>query len=382
MPFNQQIGRLGKVFIGNEGAGTYGTAATLVAGDAWRHLEVRLTASNNRANSEERRGTPGLLDRFSRHITAGFDARGYLSPSGTIGTAPEAKKLLKAGMGVEHLSAGTTTVASGASSTVFTVQAGQGASFTLNRMIVIRRVANSSKAEPRLITNIATDTITVAPALGGTPASGDTVKGGVTYTFANDLPNALTIAKYLSNISHQLNGAAVQSLGITFDGNGEVMLRASGPGKEKIRPAQAQPGTFTTIGSPVTGIVGGFLFNGTAYKITNFDWQLDNAQELVNDTFGTDRAEDMYREGMRLVTLGLNARQTDDVAVVTAAEAAGDNTLLVHAGNTEGKIVGIYCPRAEFDIPDEDDPAGAIRWTFRGMAKETVGNDESYLFTC
>lgn len=380
MAFNQQIGRLGKVFIGNEGAGTYGTAAALVAGDAWRHLEARLGASNNRANSEERRGTPGLLDRFSRHITSDFTLRGYLSPSGTIQVAPEAKKLLKAGMGSERLGTGNTTVASGASSTVFTLAAGQGVNFAVNEMIIVRRAANGSLAEPRLITNIATDTVTVAPALGGTPAAADTVKACVTYSFANTLPNSLTIAKYLTDISHEVRGAAVQQLGIVFDGNGEVMLTASGPAKEKIRPAQAQPGSFTTVGSPVTGIVGAFLFNGTAYKITQFDWQLNNAQELVNDTYGTDRAEDMFRDGMRLITLGLNARQTDNVAVVSAAEAASDGTLLVHAGNTEGKIVGLYCPRVEFDIPEEDDPAGAIRWTFRGMAKEVVGNDESRVF--
>lgn len=378
MPFNQQIGRLGKVFIGAES--TYGTAPTLGATDAFRHLECRLGMSNNRANSEERRGTPGLLDRFSRHITSDFNLRGYLSPSGTLGTVPEAKRLLLAGIGVSAAATTSTTVASGSSSTVFTVQAGLGASFVIGKMIAIRRAANSSIVEPRLVTNISTDTLTVAPALGGTPASGDTVKAGVTYSFANNLPNSLTIAKYLTDISHEVHGAAVQQLNITFDGNGEVMLTASGPAKEKIRPAQAQPGSFTTVGSPVTGIVGAFLFNGTAYKITNFNWQLDNAQELVNDTYGTDRAEDMHREGMRLITLGLNARQTDNVAVVTAAEAASDGTLLVHAGNTEGRVVGIYCPRVEFDIPEEDDPAGSIRWTFRGMAKETVGNDESFVF--
>src|SRR5690606_17736680 len=197
----------------------------------------------------------------------------------------EAKRMMKCGFGTEHTSTATTTVASGASSTVFDVQAGQGANFVVGKIIAIRRAANSNVVEPRLVTNIATDTITVAPALGGTPASGDTVKGGVTYSLANNLPDSLTMARYLPDLSYQLNGAVIEQLGLIFDSNDEVKFSASGPAKEQIRPAQAEPGAFTTVGSPVTGIVGAFLFNGTAYRITKLDVQINNMTELVNDTF-------------------------------------------------------------------------------------------------
>lgn len=375
----QQIGRLGKLFVAEESGG-YGVAPTLVGGDAVRHLDVGFSYNLNRQNSMERRGTPGLRDRFSRHIQAGFDLRSaYLSPSGTLGTVPEADPLIKNGLGAVTSATTSTTVASAASSTAFTVQAGLGASFAVGQVIAVRRAANSSRVEPRRITNIATDAITVAPALGGTPASGDTVKAGVNYRPANDLPSSLTLARYLPNQSFELHGGVVDKLGFTFDGNDEVKIRASGPAKEQIRPAQTEPGAFTTIGTPVTGIVGAVLLNGTAYKITKLDIEVNNMMELINDSLGEDRAEGFYRNGRRDITLGIDARMTDDATLYALAEAAGDGVICGHVGNTEGRVWAYFLPKAEFDIPDTPDDDGAIRWSFKGVAKETLGNDELIL---
>lgn len=378
MAVKQQIGRLGKLFAAEEA--TYGAAVTLAATDAVRHLDVGFSFNNNRQNSMERRGTPGLLDRFSRHIIAGFDLRSaYLSPSGTLGTVPEADPFLKNGMGAVSAATTATTVASGASSTVFTVQAGLGASFAVGQVIAIRRAANASRVEPRRITVISTDTLTVSPALGGTPAAADTVKAGVNYTLANNLPKSLVMARYLSDQSFELQGAVVDKLGFTVDGNDEVKFRASGPAKVQIRPAQTQPGAFTTVGSPVTGIVGGMMLNGTSYKLTKFDIEIANMIELVNDSVGEDRAEDYYRNGRRDITLAVDARLTDDTSLYALAEAASDGNIVCHVGNTEGRVVAFVMPRTEFDIPDVPDDDGAIRLSFKGVAKEgvgTAGNDE------
>jgi hypothetical protein len=205
------------------------------------------------------------------------------------------------------------------------------------------------------------------------------VKDGVTYSLANDLPASLTLARYLPDVSFELHAAVVAKLGLMFSGNDEVKFKASGPASEQIRPAQTQPGSFTTIGSPVTGITGAFLLNGVAYRITKCDVEIDNASELVNDSLGTDRAEDFYRGGRRDITVALDARLTDDATLFALAETAGDGTLLLHTGNTEGRVIAMYAPRAEFDVPDVPDDDGAIRMSFKGVAKETVGNDELYL---
>jgi len=375
MPVLQQIGRTGKFFVAEEA--TYAAAVVLAGGDAMRHLEVGFSYNLNRSNSLERRGTPGLLDRFSRHIVAGFDLRAaYLNPSGTLGTVGESDPIIKNGMGAVSTSTAATTVASGSSATVFTVQAGQGTNFPVGKVIAIRRAANGSIVEPRRVTVQATDTLTVSPALGGTPASGDTVKRGVDYTLANLLPKSLVMARYLANQSFELQGAVVDKLGFTINGNDEVKFRASGPAKTQIRPAQAEPGAFTTVGSPVTGIVGAMLLNGTAYKLTNFDIEINNMIELVNDSVGQSAAEDYYRNGRRDITLSVDARITDDASLYALAEAASDGNVMIHAGNTEGRVIAFCMPRSEWDIPDTPDDEGALRWSFKGVAKEILGNDE------
>src|SRR3954469_13285583 len=106
-----QIARLGKVFVGQES--TFGVAPTLTAANALRHIEYTHSSNLNRSNSLEKRGTPGLLDRFSRHIQAGWNlGSAYLQPSGTFGTEPEGKLIYLNGMGAKSIGTLTTTVAS------------------------------------------------------------------------------------------------------------------------------------------------------------------------------------------------------------------------------------------------------------------------------
>src|SRR5438445_757293 len=121
----RQVGRLGKCFAKVEGS--YGTAPTFAATDAFRHIEVNTAASLNRSDSLEKRGTPGLRDRFSRHITGMLDIKNaYLQPSGTIGTAPEAKVLLKNAFGAENVGSASTTIASGPAVGGATLTSGAG----------------------------------------------------------------------------------------------------------------------------------------------------------------------------------------------------------------------------------------------------------------
>lgn len=376
MSVKQQIGRLGKLFVKEQA--DYVTPAVLAAGDALRHLDVGFSYNLNRQNSLEKKGTPGLTNRFSRHIEAAFDLKNaYLSPSGTLKTAPEAKAIIKNGMGAEVVGTLTTTATGAGTATTFTLASTVG--LAVDEFVFVRRAANAGRVEPRRVTAIVGSDITVSPALGAAPAAADTVKSGVTYKLANDLPKVLTAARYLPDVSFELHSVAISKLGFMLSGNDEVRFKAQGPAMEQIRPAQAQPGAFTTVGQPVTGIVGAVLLNGVAYRVTSIDAEIDNAIELVNDSLGTDRAEDFYRNGRRDITLALNARVTDDASLYALAETAGDGTLLAHVGNTEGRVIAIYAPRAEFDIPDVPDDDGAIRWSFKGVAKETNGNDELFV---
>ena len=379
-----QVGRLGKVYVKKEI--TYGVAPTFAATDALRHLAVKTSASLNRSDSLERRGTPGLRDRFSRHIQAGFQLDGYLQPSGTIQTIPEAHALLESGFGVEVVGTGSSTVASGPSTTGATVASATG--FAAGQMISITELGGATPGVyNRLLTQVSGSALTWAPALPTAVAVSDTIKSMVTYKFANELPYAFTLAHYLPNLSVEVHGNVMQKFSFMFDANDELKFSASGPGKDRIRNAQTVPGSFTTVGTPVTGILGAFLFNGVAYQIMKATFEVDNAEELQNDVYGTASALGFYRGGRRKVTFSIDARVTDDVTVITQAEAASDNTLLITCGNLEGKMATLYAPRAEFDVPDSPDGDGALTWSFKGVCKETLagaggsltaGNDELF----
>lgn len=68
------------------------------------------------------------------------------------------------------------TVASGASKTVFDIGSGEGAQFTANDTIAVRRVANSSQSENKIIASVVGDTITLVEGVGDTPVAGDTIR--------------------------------------------------------------------------------------------------------------------------------------------------------------------------------------------------------------
>jgi hypothetical protein len=372
-----QVGRLGKCFAKDES--DYAVAPVFAATDALRHIEVNTSASLNRSDSLEKRGTPGLRDRFSRHITGLLDIKNaYLQPSGMIGTKPEANVILKNAFGVETVGSASTTIASAPTTTGATLTSGTGMAVGKAVSIVVA-AGTAPGTYLRVLASVAGAVVTWTPALQGAPAAADTVKTCVQYTFANELPGGFSFAHYLPDLSVEMHGCVTDKLQIMFDANNEVTFSASCPAKERLRPAQTIPGSFTTVGSPITGIVGAFLFNGTAYQIMKLSSALTNAEALQNDIYGTDRAQGFYRNGRRSLALAVDARVTDDLAVVTQAEIASDNALLIQCNNVEGKTIGLYMPRVEFDVPQTPDGDGAMSYSFTGVAKEVSGNDEAIL---
>lgn len=368
----QQVGRLGKVFIKTQA--DFDTPATFGATDAFRHNTLTLGKSLNRENSREKRGTPGVANRFSRHTAASFNlTEAYLMSSGTNGVVPEADPILLSGLGATEVNSHTSTVAANPTATGADLTAVTG--LTVGGVITVQV---GTAYHVRRVSAIAANTVTWAPALPAAPSVGGVTRGGVIYRFANDLPSVLTIGRYLPNRNWQAEGAVVDQLGLRFDNNGEVMLSASGPAKDRTA-AQAQPGAFTTTGSPVTGITGGFWVDTVAFPITGLDVAIANTAQLINDTLGTSVATGFFRDGQRTVSLTINCRLTEDDTLEALAEAASDGVLMAQAGNTLGGIIGVYFPRAEFDIPEIPDGDGGLAHSYTGLAKENAGNDEAYV---
>lgn len=107
---------------------------------------------------------------------------------GQTGASLTPRILLRQAFGSEHADEGG-TVATGTSATQFDVQAGEGANFAKGTYIA---VAISGQMEWALVTNVATDTITVSPALSGTPATSAVVRNLYSYAIAESQTNSIT----------------------------------------------------------------------------------------------------------------------------------------------------------------------------------------------
>lgn len=379
MPPVYQIGRVGRVYAKRES--TYGTAATLAAGDAIRSLMTSLNENTrNRVNSPERHTHPSQVYRFTRKQTADGRLRGIFYPSGTLNTVPDHDPLLENAFGAfTNVTLSTTVSATPApTSTVFTVASAAGLVIGDAILINVTTGSPATGRVVRVITAIAGAALTVDPALPQAPASTDTVKGCLTYKLATALPQALTLAKYLTSVSYQLEGWVTDEIEFTFDANEEVMYEVSGPAKNRTRPAQTDPTTATTAGTtPPSGLTATLRADAAAEEFLKVVVRINNNMALDDHPAGITSAQNYYRRNKREVTFEVTVLSSDDLTLLTNAEATTDHVLLAQTGQTEGSIIGIYAPVVEFDVPEDPDDEETMEHVFRGTCKgTTTGNDE------
>lgn len=375
MPSVYQIGRVGRVYMAEEA--TYGTAATVVAGDAVRHLSVKLSQNpRNRVASPERHTHPSQIYKFTRRETASWMWRDILYPSGTLNTLPDVEPILLNGFGSKtNVTLSTTVSATPApTTTVFTVASAAG--LVAGDAVLVN--ATSGGRQVRFITAIAGAALTVAPALSAAPASGDSVKGCITYKLATAFQKALTIAHYLTSKSYEGRGAVVETLKFSVDANEEMMLEASGPMKTRARPAQTDPTTFTTAGTtPPSGLTASLRSGATAEEFLRASIEIANGFELDNVAAGTTNAQNAYRRGKRACKLTVDQRSSDDITIEDLAQNTTDWAGLLQQGLTEGSIIALYLPVVELEVPDDPDNEFELDHAYKGDLKaSTAGNDE------
>lgn len=377
MPNIYQIGRVGRVYIAEEAS--YGTAPTLVAGDALRHLNVSFNQkAKNRVNSPERHIHPSQLYRRTRRRSADFMLGGELMPSGTLNTVPDVHPVLKNVLGATSNVTLSTTVAGAPSptTTVFTV--GSVTGLAVGQPVLIN--ATSGGLQIRWITAINTLALTVAPALSAAPSTGDAVKGCIGYSLSTALGASLAMAHYLTSVSYEIKGGAPDELKLEFNANEEPSFEVSGPAKSRTRPAQTDPTTFTTSGTtPPSGLTGYLRLGSTAEEFLKASISIKNGIELDNMAFGTADAQAMFRKNKREVTFNLETMVSDDVTLLAASEDQSDNTLILQCGLTEGSIWAVYMPKLELEEPGDSNSAETMTHSFSGVAKGTTGNDEIYI---
>ncbi len=374
MPNTYQLGRLGKLFAAAEA--TYGIAASLVATDAVRHLIALLNSNpRNRVDSPERHAHPSQLTRFTRKETAHWQAGGIFYPSGVINTLPDHTDFIEHGLGTKTNVTLATTLSVGA-----TVSGGTVASagtLAVGDAVLIACTGGSTPGNyVRWLTSVAANVLGWAPALPQAPATGDALKGCITYKLATNISKSLTIAKYLQNISREVRGAVIEQIKFTLDANDEVRWEASGVAATR-QTAQAQPGAFTVVGNtPPSGISGGMRIGASAFEFVKAEFTIQNGLDVDNVPFGISRAQAFYRKGDRKVSADINAMMSSDVTLLTAAEGTTDQVVLAQCGSVEGSIIAMYAPVVEFDVPDDQDADETMDQSFKGACKGVAGNDE------
>jgi hypothetical protein len=373
------LGRKGQLFVGTESP--YGTPPTLLATHALRHINFKPTRNPfGRANSEEKKQSPGAVTRFDRRETAGWSLDALLRPSGTLNTLAESDGILVAGFGSKTNVTLSTTVEAAPSPTATGATLASVTGLVVGDAILI---TVGSVKYVRWITAIATLAVTWAPALPAAPSAGAAVKGGTTYKLTTDLAISLALAHYLStDTTHSkiVKGAVVDQLGFQFGGNDEAKFTASGPAKTVTTPAPTKPGAFTTVGTqnPPSGLTGRLDVSAAAYKFKKLDAQIVNGLELRMDEYGTASASEILPRGRRTVTLALDAAVGDEAPIYDNAESGTPIPVALQTGFTEGNIIGIYAPLVDFEVPDQDDGDGVPTWPFKGVCRESAdgANDE------
>lgn len=377
-----QIGRLEQLYAKIEA--TYAAQPTFTATDAFRHLDAELGINiRNRTNAPDRLLTPDQRRRTTHKTTASWDLKNALMwPSGTLGTAPEHSLFLEHGLGTKTLGTATTTVSASPSPTTtgFTVASPTG--IAVGTMIAVNLAGVG--IEVRMVTGLSTAAVTVNQAFSAAPTSGDTVKTGVQYTPASNLASSFALGSYITTngtlFSRQLNGCVVEKLGFQFDANSEPMFSASGPACDQTRPAQAQPGGFTTVGTGIpTGLTGALRVSAAAYPFLKAGINIQNSMKVRNAEYGLAKANGFYRSGRRSVDVSIDAYVEDPAVLYALGESSVTAPILIQTGNTSGQIIAVYMPAVEFEIPTTPSGDGELTWSFKGTALGTAGNDEIYV---
>lgn len=375
-----ELGRVRRVYGAVES--TYATAPSLAATDAIRHTSSAFNSRRrNRVNAPTRHTHPSQVYRYTRRGTATWSVGGEFFPSGVLNTLPDHTDILEHGFGTKT-NITLSTTATGVPTTT-TTPCASVTGLAVNQPVLLSIAAGGSAGKyVRWITAINTLTLTFAPALPAAQVAGDSVKGCIGYALTTNLASSLNFGRYGTSLSHQAYGCVVDELKLSFDANNEVQWMASGPAQKVVRNAvTADPSTYTTVGTtPPSGITGGLTVNGTLEDYIKAELTISNAMVLDNFAGGTSLARGFYRNGKRVVKLGIDSMVSDDITIVTVAEANSDATALMQCGDTEGSIIAVYCPVAESDEPDDPDNDEEMEWKYNFVAKSVIaGNQEVFL---
>lgn len=370
---------LEQAFVVEETA--YGeTVVTPAATDGFRHQELLLDKKNQREPSPEKRGTPDRSQSLPRRAASTWElGAAFWEPSGVLGTQSYLSPFLRNGMGVRTLPALATTVNAAPSPTTTGCTLISATGLAVGDTMIFD-VASGARREITRIKTIATlavtyDALSVAPDVPGAAVS------GVNYALASLHPSSLRIFKFhtAGGFQEAVNGAIVNRMELTFDGSREVGIVLGGPSADRVRTGFSQPASFTTVGTPASGLVGNLHVDGTAFLVLSAVVTIENNSELRNTELGTSLASGIINHSdFRNVTVSVMF-YLEDLNLLAKAETITKAVLRLVVGNANGLMVGMVMPDVEFEIPTLPTTGGPKVVTIEGVAYAPGGNDAIFL---
>ena len=377
---------------------TYGTSPGAVAGTDMFKQTSRLMLSPKRARYYRDQDadyqqasvlSPAQKGRESTDVKIDMDA----VPSGlSTPTEPDIDVLLKTHFGFKHKATAHTTTTAGSTTTSIVLTAGGGAAsgVAIGDLIAID-VDAALGYEVRRVTNVATDTLTVTPALGAAPATGRTVKLGTTYKFLNTATLSLYLSQWIggAGVRHSVPGVIITDMeaSCAFD-NETPMPKFSfaGRGMKEVTHAVARP-TPTTAGQPLV-LTQGKAWVG-AIKVCPITASLksNNGIELREnlcsslEPAGVKRTGNNSRYSVEATIETMLTTGTPDTAAMYESAKSSDATPLeitVQWGIVPGTSVAFVMPKFVCD-PERTELSGEFGVKFSGKALGTTGDDELFL---
>lgn len=260
-----------------------------------------------------------------------------LTASGTVGSLSPGI-LLRHALGTEHAEIGT-TVATGASATAFDATS----TATLEKGDWIA-VTISSVPEYTKITNIASSTITVSPALSGTPANGAIVRNLRNYVPAESHANSLTVQRgYVgdSTAQYTLNGC-YGSLTFSLEMGKLPTLKLDLTATKNTTGAQALSVATASdeMGTPMVFkdalvYLATSITRGTTLSMEKVEVTFPNEWQIIRDPSGIETLGGVVNTAgrPRAGTLKVTTRYDADWQTGFAADTGYDFLLVIRSGS-------------------------------------------------
>ncbi len=395
-PFNNKDHEL---FIKTE-ASYNDSATTFAAGDAVRTRTgfPAKRQKSRRDRDQEFDGSSSVHGTVGGREKAEWEIEMAITPSEVTAspTAPDAFELYKNHMGSQDLGLAHSTVTVGSTTTVLAGTAGAVAALgmAVGDFIGVQAPAATPTlgVEVRQVTVIATDNITVTPALSFAPLTGRALYACVTYKLLYSASGTVGIGSYLSgdNARQLVSGTVVSDMEVTYDASDEVpeaLVKFSGEAA-KIQPLAVAKPTGTFAGNPLAPTSAFAWIGSNKQCVTSLTLTSNNGQEVRNNESCSLNPTGVKRTGNNgkyLINLAMDMLLTTGT-VEGYYDVADDLTaydVTVQLGIELGKIFAFRCASWRPDVDrDAVDGEASLSLTGRCYSNNSTADTELVLAFC